>query len=208
VIVLSWLRGLLLRPSKHGPTKTLPNSLPSSSKSENDEPKAEVTRRPPKTEPRFQETFLQSPNVSQRVIRPELIVVHHTDGSYLGSVAWCRNPASKVSYHCIIARDGRRTVLAKPTQRAWHAGVSSWKGRRDVNSFSHGVAFSGNTYTDPLEPDAIESFLEYVIPLMKSYGISADQFTDHRTIAPSRKVDIEAHSLADLHWRVKKALAV
>ncbi len=132
-------------------------------------------------------------------------MVHHTDGNFAGSVAWCSNPASKVSYHCIIARDGRRRVLAKPTQRTWHAGKSSYKGRSDVNSFSVGVAFEGNTYTDPLERAAIESFLEYVIPIMRQHGIDPKEVTDHRTIAPSRKVDVEPHELAGLKWEIEKA---
>ncbi len=67
------------------------------------------------------------------------------------------------------------------------------------------MAFEGNTYLEPLEDAAIESCLEYVIPLMQSYGIAKGEVTDHRTIAPSRKTDIEPHQLALMKWRIEKA---
>lgn len=203
--LFQWLRARLFGPSNNGRTKNLPNSSSSSSASKPDETKKPESK-PRESTRQFPETIRQTPNVSARSIRPEVVVFHHTDGSYNGSVAWCCDPKSKVSYHCIIARDGRRTVLARPTQRAWHAGKSSYKGRSDVNSFSVGIAFEGNTYLDPLEPEAIESCLEYVIPLMQSYGIRKGEVTDHRSIAPSRKIDIEPYQLASLKWRIEKAL--
>jgi hypothetical protein len=47
------------------------------------------------------------------VIIPEAVVLHHSDGSYRGGVEWIASPASKVSYHVLIARDGRRTVFCQ-----------------------------------------------------------------------------------------------
>lgn len=199
---MQWWRKLLLRPLRVGRIPNSVNLLLPSSKS-----KANAIRPNVTPQRNYRETVKLTPNVSARKIRPELIVLHHTDGSYAGSVAWCLNPSSRVSYHCIIARDGSRTILAQPNQRTWHAGKSSYKGRRDVNSFSVGVAFSGNTYIDALETDAIDSCLEYVIPLMQQYEVSANAVTDHRTIAPGRKVDIEPHQLAALQWKIKNALA-
>jgi N-acetyl-anhydromuramyl-L-alanine amidase AmpD len=93
---------------------------------------------------KYKEVSRQTPNFSKgRVIHPTAVVLHHTSGSYAGGVSWCMNPASQVSYHVIIAPNGERTVLAGDNQRAWHAGVSSWKGRKDLNSWSLGVAFAG-----------------------------------------------------------------
>jgi N-acetyl-anhydromuramyl-L-alanine amidase AmpD len=98
----------------------------------------------------------KTPNVSAgRVIKPTHIVLHHTSGAYAGSVSWCLDPISKVSYHCIVARNGKRTVLATPSQRTWHAGVSSWQGRKDANSFSIGMAWEGDTYQGGIPPSAL-----------------------------------------------------
>jgi N-acetyl-anhydromuramyl-L-alanine amidase AmpD len=115
-----------------------------------------------KPEPKFyQQTNKKTPNISAgRVIKPTHVILHHTSGAYAGSVSWCCDPVSKVSYHCIIARNGKRTVLALPTQRTWHAGVSSWQGRKDCNSFSVGMAWEGDTYQTPLSEDALLSAVE------------------------------------------------
>ena len=139
----------------------------------------------------------KTPNVSAgRVIKPTHIVLHHSSGAYAGSVSWCMDPVSKVSYHCIIARNGKRTVLATPSQRTWHAGVSSWQGRKDANSFSIGLAWEGDTYQVPLSDDAILSAVEYLIPILDEYHIPLSNIIRHADIAPGHKDDCSpaAHS--------------
>ena len=109
-----------------------------------------------KPEPKFyQQTNKRTPNISAgRVIKPTHIVLHHTSGAYAGSVSWCSDPVSKVSYHCIIAKNGKRTALALPTQRTWHAGVSHWQGRKDANSFSVGTSGNADARLPPVTPIA------------------------------------------------------
>jgi N-acetylmuramoyl-L-alanine amidase len=106
------------------------------------------------------------------------------------------NPASRVSYHAIVAKDGRRTVLADPDERCWHAGKSSWRGRRDLNSWSVGAAFEGDTNTRQLGEAEMASMVEYVLPLLKKYGLSLNNVTDHRTVSPGRKDDLSPTELA------------
>jgi N-acetyl-anhydromuramyl-L-alanine amidase AmpD len=152
----------------------------------------------------YPEKLLNTPNVSKgKRIKPKAIVLHHTSGSYAGSVAWCMNPASRVSYHAIVAKDGRRSTLADPDERTWHAGVSSWRGKRDLNSWSIGAAFEGDTYKRPLSEDEMASMAEYLEPLMKLYRLTLDDVTDHRTVSPGRKDDLNPVELA----RFKEYLA-
>jgi N-acetyl-anhydromuramyl-L-alanine amidase AmpD len=160
-----------------------------------------------KPEPKFyQQTNKHSPNISAgRVIHPTHIVLHHTSGAYAGSVAWCMNPQSKVSYHCIIARNGKRTVLALPTQRTWHAGVSEWKGRKDANSFSVGLAWEGDTYQTPLSEDAILSAVEYLLPILEDHKIPLSHILRHADVAPGRKNDCSPAAHAALLAALKKA---
>ena len=105
------------------------------------------------------------------------------------------NPASRVSYHAIVAKDGRRTVLADPDERCWHAGVSSWRGRRDLNSWSVGAAFEGDTYDRELGEDEMASMADYLLPIMRQYGLSLSDVTDHRTVSPGRKDDLNPTEL-------------
>ena len=192
----------------------MPNSSASSTAKSTNAPKP--TSEPPKSAPatraksprRYSEKLLNTPNVSNgRTIKPQAIVLHHTAGSYAGSVAWCMNPASRVSYHCIVAKDGRRTVLADPDERTWHAGKSSWRGRRDLNSWSIGAAFEGNTYERVLGLDEMASMADYLAPIMARYGLTLADVTDHRTVSPGRKDDLNPTELARFKSYLSQRLA-
>jgi N-acetyl-anhydromuramyl-L-alanine amidase AmpD len=106
------------------------------------------------------------------------------------------DPASRVSYHAIVAKDGRRTVLADADERTWHAGKSQWHGRRDLNSWSIGAAFEGNTNQRQLGEAEMASMAEYLVPLMRQYGLEEQDVTDHRTVSPGRKDDLNPKELA------------
>lgn len=105
-------------------------------------------------------------------------------------------PESRVSYHAIVAKDGKRTILADPDERTWHAGVSSWRGRRDLNSWSVGAAFEGNTYNRELNDAEMDSMAQYLVPIMKQYGLTMKDVTDHRTVSPKRKNDLAPDQLS------------
>src|ERR1044071_7556594 len=49
----------------------------------------------------------------------------------------------KVSAHFLIRRDGRLIQFVPVYRRAWHAGVSSWRGRPACHDFSVGVELEG-----------------------------------------------------------------
>lgn len=136
------------------------------------------------------EVFKQTPNISKNTIKPIGIVLHHSAGSYIGSVSWCLDPKSKVSYHCIVDLNGDRTVLAKDNQRAWHAGKSSFKGKSDCNSFMLGISVSGDTNTRRLTDFEIDSVAEWCVGKMRSLNINFDNITTHREISPGRKSDV------------------
>lgn len=139
----------------------------------------------------YKETYKQTPNYNRgRIMAPKAVVLHHTSGSYAGSVDWCTKPESKVSYHCIIKKNGERTVLASDNQRTWHAGKSYWRNKPDLNSWSLGVAFEGDSYKEPLTVDMINSAIEYLAPRMNKLSLTIKDVTDHRTVSPNRKDDL------------------
>lgn len=146
-----------------------------------------------------------------RKIVPKAIVMHDTEGNYNGSIDWTsriHNPSTGkrlyASYHCIVARDGRRTVTNRDDNRAYHAGASSFKGAKSLNNWTIGVAFERSSYTEPLQAAAIESAVEYIAPLMKKWNISIDMVTDHRTVSPNRKKDLNPKEFAKFHAELKK----
>lgn len=210
---LQWFQRLWRKPSNAGPPPTLPNSSASSTPKSTTAPTkpSEPPKNAPSTKAKspssYPETRTKTPNVSAKAIIPQAIVLHHSGGSYAGGVAWIKNPKSRVSYHCLVAPDGRRTAFAEPTQRAWHAGVSSWKGKRDLNSWSVGASFAGNTYDAPLTDEAMASMVEYLLPLIKKYGLSLNSVTDHRTVSPGRKDDLNPKELARFKSYLAQRLA-
>ena len=192
----NWIKRLFGKPSGAIQAPASP-SLPSVATTS-------FTVEPPKRT--YDERRVSTPNKQSNCIRPEAIVLHHSDGSYVGGCEWIADPVSKVSYHVLIARDGRRTVFGNDTDRCWHAGVSSWQGRRDLNSWSLGVSWEGNTYENPLGDDAMASAIEYLVPRMKKWNIPLSLVVTHQQVSPNRKTDISAADAARFKSRLKAAL--
>jgi N-acetyl-anhydromuramoyl-L-alanine amidase len=199
----SWLKALF-GASANGPAPTSPNSYSPSRPSSTP---AQTTPPKPSAAKSFPEAKVKTPNVSAKPITPEAIVLHHSGGSYAGGVSWIRNPKSRVSYHVLVAQDGRRTVFANPTQRTWHAGKSEWHGRKDLNSWSIGASFEGDTNSEPLTLDAMASMAEYLVPIMRQYSLTLADVTDHRTVAPGRKDDLAWRELERFKAYLSKMLS-
>lgn len=188
----SWFQKLWQKPSPNGQQVTSPISSASSTPKSTGGPRNNA----PAKSQSYPETRVKTPNISARSITPRAVVLHHSGGSYAGGVAWIKNPASRVSYHVLVAPDGKRTVFADPTQRTWHAGKSFWRGKPDLNSWSIGASFAGDTYAAPLTDAAMDSMAEYLVPTMRQYGLTLADVTDHRTVSPGRKDDLKPSELA------------
>ena len=103
-----------------------------------------------------------------------------------------RDPAAKVSAHYLIAEDGRVFRLAPETRRAWHAGVSSWKGERDVNGRSIGVELvnPGHDHGYRDFPDAqVEALVALLDAIRDRWEIGDGDIVGHSDVAPARKID-------------------
>ncbi len=163
---------------------------------------------PAKPDDSFPEVFKASPNVSYSTIRPEGVVLHHSYGSYNGGVSWILNDESNVSYHVLINTNGERTVFAKDTQRAWHAGKSAFKGKSGCNGFMLGLAFSGDTEERELTQKEIDSAVEFLLPRFERWGWPKDlsTITTHRDVSPGRKVDVDSRAEKAIIEALRSAL--
>ena len=95
----------------------------------------------------------------------------------------------KVSSHLYIKRDGSITQFVPLDKKAWHAGISSFKGRENCNEFSIGVELEG-TDEVPYERAQYTSLIEITMFLMKQYPrLNKDNIVGHSDIAPERKTD-------------------
>ncbi len=92
----------------------------------------------------------------------------------------------KVSSHFFIKRDGQLIQFVSCLNRAWHAGVSSWKGVERCNDFSIGIELEGSDF-DVYENAQFKTLHALISVLKESYTI--DAVVGHSDIAPGRKTD-------------------
>ncbi|HYL90514.1 MAG TPA: 1,6-anhydro-N-acetylmuramyl-L-alanine amidase AmpD [Burkholderiales bacterium] len=92
----------------------------------------------------------------------------------------------KVSSHFLIRRNGELVQFVAVKRRAWHAGVSSWRGRSRCNDFSVGVELEG-TDDGPFTP-AQYARLARLVRRLKS-TLPLREIAAHSDIAPGRKTD-------------------
>lgn len=96
---------------------------------------------------------------------------------------------TRVSSHLLIHRDGELVQFVPLHQRAWHAGESECRGRKNVNDFSIGVELEGCD-DEPFE-DLQYNKLAEVTKLLTGifHNLSTDQIYGHSDISPGRKTD-------------------
>ena len=134
-----------------------------------------------------------SPNFDDRKAPVELLILHYT-GMPTGEDAMARlcDPAAKVSAHYTVEEDGRVFAHVAEEKRAWHAGVSCWKGKDDVNSRSIGIEIvnPGHEFGYQRFPAAqIESVVVLASDILSRHGIPAAHVLGHSDVAPDRKED-------------------
>lgn len=96
----------------------------------------------------------------------------------------------RVSAHFLIRRDGELIQFVPCSKRAWHCGVSSWRGWDRCNDFSVGIELEGddhNTFTEA----QYRQLQQLIATLRAAYPIAA--VTGHSDIAPGRKTDPGPH---------------
>ena len=136
-----------------------------------------------------------SPNHSERKdgAAPDMIVLHYTGmRDNEAAIRQLCTPLAEVSAHYVVLQDGYIVQLVAEARRAWHAGVSSWAGRADVNSCSIGIEIA-NPGHDHGYPDFPKRQVAAVTALCRSiftrHQIPADRVVAHSDVAPSRKQD-------------------
>src|SRR5512137_2944407 len=79
---------------------------------------------------------LPSPNHDDRLANTpiDMLILHYTGmQSAKGAIDRLRDPAARVSSHYVVDEDGSVLRLVPEERRAWHAGVSYWRGNTDLN---------------------------------------------------------------------------
>ncbi|HXT06152.1 MAG TPA: N-acetylmuramoyl-L-alanine amidase [Roseiarcus sp.] len=138
---------------------------------------------------------LPSPNHGERkrFLRADSIILHYTGmATAEAAIALLRDPAAEVSSHYVVEESGRIVQLVPEARRAWHAGVSCWRGERDMNSASIGVEICNRGH-DGGSPPFADRQIEAVVALCRDVTarclLRPERVLAHSDIAPARKRD-------------------
>jgi AmpD protein len=149
---------------------------------------------------------LPSPNFGPRPsgAKIDLIVLHSISlppGQYGGpevaqlftnQLDWTAHPYFKtiegltVSAHFFIRRNGDLQQFVSALDRAWHAGVSRYRGRDNCNDDSIGIELEG-LEGDVFESPQYDTLCALCAALLRAFPIA--YVAGHEHIAPGRKVD-------------------
>tara|TARA_B110000003_G_C16418784_1_gene445360 strand:- start:233 stop:769 length:537 start_codon:yes stop_codon:yes gene_type:complete len=152
--------------------------------------------------------FCQSPNFDERPNNTaiNLIVIHAISlpaGFYNTQLIKdfflnCLDPGKdkflesikdlKVSSHFLITRNGTLIQFVPTHKRAWHAGISIYKGRENCNDFSIGIELEGCD-DDEFEQSQYNSLSRLINFLSIDLQINKQNIVGHADIAPDRKTD-------------------
>jgi N-acetyl-anhydromuramoyl-L-alanine amidase len=150
-----------------------------------------------------------SPNQDARPagVEPELLVLHGISlppGEYGGPhieqlFSNCLDPNEhpyfadihelRVSAHLLVRRDGSVVQFVPFSRRAWHAGLSSFRGRDCCNDFSIGIELEG-VDDEPYSDEQYAQLVPIISALRANYpALDTRAIAGHCDIAPGRKVD-------------------
>lgn len=139
--------------------------------------------------------------------RVRFLVMHYTALDFKGSVTALTGPS--VSAHYLVPDPSDKTYIAAgfkdmrifnlvdENERAWHAGVSTWAGRSNLNDTAVGIE-TVNLATDnngvftfpPYHSAQVNAIKELALNILQRYpDITPTNVVGHSDIAPGRKSD-------------------
>jgi len=136
-----------------------------------------------------------SPNFDKRPadVPIDMLVLHFTGMCSAGeALERLCDPAAKVSAHYIIDTDGAVASLVDEEKRAWHAGVSFWRGHTDVNARSIGIELvnPGHEFGYvPFPEPQMTALIELAKEILVRHAIEPRNVVGHADVAPQRKSD-------------------
>ena len=139
-------------------------------------------------------TTLSSPNYDERESHPiDMLVLHYT-GMRSGDAAIDRlcDITAKVSAHYVITERGDIHSLVPEDKRAWHAGVSHWRGHTNINQRSIGIELVNPGHElgyRPFPTAQMQSVLALCSDIVARHAIPARNVVGHSDVAPTRKED-------------------
>jgi N-acetylmuramoyl-L-alanine amidase len=152
-----------------------------------------------------------SPNHDSREGVPTDMLILHYTGMKSGAEALARlcDAAAKVSAHYLVEENGDVYQLVDESERAWHAGVASWRGHSNINARSIGIEIVNFGHEWGYKPfpkaqmDAVAALCQHILA---RHDIPARNVIGHSDVAPARKQD--PGELFDWAWLAGQGVGV
>jgi N-acetylmuramoyl-L-alanine amidase len=138
-------------------------------------------------------TDLPSPNHDERNETVDMLILHYTGMKTAGdAIARLRDPEAAVSSHYVVDEDGSVFRLVPEDRRAWHAGVSYWRGHTVLNARSVGIEIvnPGHEWGYRDFPVLqLAAVCDLCLTILARHPIPARNIVGHSDVAPDRKED-------------------
>ena len=138
---------------------------------------------------------LPSPNQDARPggVPVDTLILHYT-GMQTAQAALdrLRDPAAAVSSHYVVEEDGTVWRLVPEDRRAFHAGVSAWRGHQVLNGRSIGVEIVNPGHEwgyRPFPALQMAAVCDLCLGILARHPIPARNVVGHSDVAPDRKQD-------------------
>jgi len=136
---------------------------------------------------------LPSPNQDERTEAVDMLILHYTGmKTAQDAIDRLRDPAAAVSCHYVVDEDGTVFRLVPEDSRAWHAGVSHWRGHTALNGRSIGIEIvnPGHEWGYRDFPVLqLAAVCDLCLGILARHAIPARNVVGHSDVAPDRKED-------------------
>jgi N-acetylmuramoyl-L-alanine amidase len=136
---------------------------------------------------------LPSPNHDARPGGVDMLILHYTGmKTAQEAIDRLRDPHAKVSSHYVVGEDGAIYRLVPEDRRAWHAGVSFWRGRTGLNDVSIGIEIVNPGHEwgyRPFPAAQMQSVIALSQAILARHPIPVRNVIAHSDVAPDRKQD-------------------
>lgn len=136
---------------------------------------------------------LPSPNHDERRSPVDILILHYTGmQSAEAAINRLRDPEARVSSHYLVEEDGEIWRLVPEERRAWHAGISHWRGASELNGRSIGIEIvnPGHEWGYRDFPALqLAAVCDLCLSILSRHPIAPRNVVGHSDVAPDRKDD-------------------
>lgn len=149
---------------------------------------------------KFKKTYPTPSEITVGINTKEYVIVHGTgtpSGTIKGVLDGLYRRKDYASCHFVVDVNGDAYKIGSPDDIQWHAGVSEWKGKKDLNKYSLGIEVIGiDSFTDA-QLATVKKLTEH---LMAAFKIPKENVLRHADIAipKGRKTDIHLNFIKPL----------